>query len=379
MNPGHGGAAASPDLITLFLSGDVMTGRGIDQILPRPGSPRICEPYMTSAAGYVELAEARNGPIPKPVDFVYIWGDALEELERIAPNVRIINLETSVTTSEECTEKGISYRMSPENFPCITAANIDCCGLANNHVLDWGRAGLVETLETFKKADVKSAGAGRNLEEAEAPAIIEMPGKGRVVVYAFGSVTSGIPRNWAATQDRPGVNLLRDISDRSLRRIAERVRQDRRPGDIVIASIHWGSNWGYHIPRAQRTFAHGLIDEGGADVVHGHSSHHAKAIEVYKGRPILYGCGDFLNDYEGIRGYEEFRGDLVLMYFVSMAPATGELARCDMKPLQIRNFRLNRASREDAQWLADLLSREGERLGTAVARGEDNTLRLSWR
>jgi poly-gamma-glutamate synthesis protein (capsule biosynthesis protein) len=86
--------------ITLFLCGDVMTGRGIDQVLPHPGDPLIHEHYMKSALGYVKIAEEVNGPIARPVDFSYIWGDALGELDCRAPDLRIINLETSVTTSK---------------------------------------------------------------------------------------------------------------------------------------------------------------------------------------------------------------------------------------------------------------------------------------
>ncbi len=71
--------------ITIFMSGDVMTGRGIDQVLPHPGDPLIHEPYMKSAAGYIKIAEEVNGPIQQPVSFSYIWEDALEELDRIAP------------------------------------------------------------------------------------------------------------------------------------------------------------------------------------------------------------------------------------------------------------------------------------------------------
>jgi poly-gamma-glutamate capsule biosynthesis protein CapA/YwtB (metallophosphatase superfamily) len=72
-----------------------------------------------------------------------------------------------------------------------------------------------------------------------------------------------------------------------------------------------------------------LINEAGVDIVHGHSSHHPKGIEVYKNRPILYGCGDFLNDYEGISGYQEYRDDLTLMYFPRMDAASGKLVRFD--------------------------------------------------
>lgn len=370
---------ADSSLITLFLCGDVMTGRGIDQIMPHPSDPRLHESYVRSALGYVELAERASGPITKPVAFSYIWGDALEELERVAPDVRMINLETSVTRSDDWVAKGINYRMHPENIPCLTAAQIDCCVLANNHVLDWGYAGLADTLDTLHRVDLETAGAGRNSVEAEAPAIMEVAGKGRVLVFSFGSETSGIPQDWAATPDKPGVSLLEDLSHRAVGRVAAAVREAKRPGDVVVASIHWGGNWGYPIPSEQRQFAHGLIDEAAVDVVHGHSSHHAKGIEVYKDKPIIYGCGDFLNDYEGIRGYGEFRGDLPLMYLVSVDPSTGKLARFVMTPLRIRRLRLNRASRNDARWLRDTLDREGQRLGTRVELGEDNSLVLAWR
>lgn len=114
------------------------------------------------------------------------------------------------------------------------------------------------------------------------------------------------------------------------------------------------------MPPAQINFAHKLIDEVGVDIVHGHSSHHMKGIEVYRDRPIIYGAGDFLNDYEGISGQEQFRADLVLMYFVTMNPATGHLIQFKMTPMQIKHFRLYRASRADTLWLRDLLTREGQ-------------------
>ena len=117
---------------------------------------------MDSALGYVQLAEEVNGPIARPMDASYIWGDALEEFQRIKPQARIINLETAVTRSDDRDPKGINYRMHPANISCLTAAGIDCCALANNHVLDWGSAGLTETLETLHQAGVKTAGAGMN-------------------------------------------------------------------------------------------------------------------------------------------------------------------------------------------------------------------------
>lgn len=363
--------------ITLFLAGDVMTGRGIDQVLPHPGDPLIHEPYMRSAIGYVELAERASGPIQKPVSFSYIWGDALEELERAQPDVRLINLETSITASDAYWEgKGIHYRMHPENIPALTAAQIDVCSLANNHVLDWGVAGLTETLQTLKKANIHTAGAGQDLQAAGTPAVIEVEGKGRVLVFSYGLETSGIPLSWAASENRPGVNLLENLSDQTVRHIQADVEAVKQAGDIVVVSIHWGGNWGYEVPREQRRFAHKLIDEAGVDVIHGHSSHHVKGIEVYQGKPILYGLGDFLNDYEGISGYEQYRPDLALMYFLSLEPSTGRLVHLHMTPMQIKHFKANRASKVDALWLRDILDRQGEDFGARVEMDHDGTLTL---
>ena len=379
MNTQNTKTDTSNHLITLFLCGDVMTGRGIDQVLPHPSQPEIYERYVLDARRYVELAEKINGPIAKPVSFPYIWGDALTELERISPDLRIINLETSVTSSNDYWQgKGINYRMHPRNFPCLTAASIDGCTLANNHVLDWGNAGLKETLATLKQAHIKTAGAGANDKEAQAPALFEIPGKGRVILFSFGDVSSGVPYNWKASKNKAGVNVLNNLSKKTIRQIANQVNAVKGKNDIVVASIHWGGNWGYQIPGEHTHFAHGLIDEANVDVVHGHSSHHPKGIEVYRNKPIIYGCGDFLNDYEGISGYEKYRDDLSLMYFVTLNALTGELLRFQLVPTQIKQFRVNHATHTDTKWLADMLNREGQKLNTQVKLNDDKTMSVFW-
>jgi poly-gamma-glutamate capsule biosynthesis protein CapA/YwtB (metallophosphatase superfamily) len=372
------GGGRGQDRITLFLAGDVMLGRGVDQILPHPGDPALREDYVRSATTYVDLAERAHGPIPRPADLAYVWGDGLDALERVRPDLRIVNLETSVTTSDDFAPKGINYRMHPGNVGCLRAAGIDCCTLANNHVLDFGRRGLLDTLHALDEAGIASAGAGRDTAEAEAPAILEVAGRGRVLVFAFGEASSGIPPGWAAGKDEPGVGLLEDLSERTVMRIAERVQAQRRPGDLAIASIHWGGNWGYEIPRAQTRFAHRLIDLAGFDVIHGHSSHHPRAIEIHEDRPILYGCGDFLNDYEGIEGYEAFRDDLVLMYLPTLSASSGRLVGLRLIPFQIRNFRLRRPSRDDAAWLRDTIDREGRKFGVRTGMGDDGEFAVTW-
>jgi poly-gamma-glutamate synthesis protein (capsule biosynthesis protein) len=359
------------------MGGDVMTGRGIDQVLPYPGDPRLYESYIKDARDYVELAEAVNGPIQKPVQCHTLWGDALQEWERIAPDVRLINLETSVTTSHEYwPNKGIHYKMHPKNVSCLTEAGIDYCSLANNHVLDLGYSGLTETLDSLADSNIKISGAGEKLQEAEQPAIISVEGKGRVIVFSYGLSSSGIPSVWAAKKDRPGVNLLRSLSGRTVRHVKEQIDKIKQAGDIVIASIHWGSNWGYAVPQGHIDFAHRLINDAGVDIIYGHSSHHARPLEVYNGKLIIYGSGDFINDYEGISGHDDYRDDLVLMYFASIAPVSGKLIQLQMIPMQIKQFRLNRASASDIVWLKDTLNREGKSFGTRIQLTEDNVLTL---
>src|SRR5207244_1874501 len=185
-------------LLTLFLCGDVMTGRGIDQVLPHPGDPELREMSVADARAYVQLAERANGRIPRPADFSWPWGDALRILDDLAPDVRVINLEPSITRSSAFKpRKAVHYRMSP--------------------------------------------------------------------------VT------------RPGVGFLPDLSDATASEVIGRVRAAKRPGDVVVVSVHWGSNWGYHVDSDQVRFAHRLIG-GGVDLVHGHSSHHPRPVEVFRGK-----------------------------------------------------------------------------------------------
>ncbi|HQT76595.1 MAG: poly-gamma-glutamate biosynthesis protein [Rhodospirillales bacterium 20-64-7] len=358
-----------------FLCGDVMLGRGIDQILQHPSRPRLYETFATSALDYVRLAEAANGPIPRHVAPDYVWGDALQVLHAVKPDARIINLETAITTSDQHWPKGINYRMNPNNIACLTAARIDCCGLANNHVLDWGRAGLLDTLAALHGAGIRTAGAGANADEAAAPAVLRLAGGGRVLVFGYAATTSGVPPEWAAGTSSPGVNLLPDVTAATATRLSVLAQKQGQPGDLLIASVHWGGNWGYTIPALQQAFARGLID-GGFDVVHGHSSHHPKGLEIYRQKLILYGCGDFINDYEGISNHAGLRSDLGIMYLPKLDTATGCLLALDMMPMQTRRFRLNRPSREDARWLYEVIAHECRKLKTDIHLRTDNSFAI---
>jgi poly-gamma-glutamate synthesis protein (capsule biosynthesis protein) len=362
----------------LVLGGDVMTGRGIDQVLPHPSAPQLFESWVSDARRYVQLAEELNGNVPRPVAPEYPWGDALAVMERFAPELRIVNLETAVTRSGEAWPgKGIHYRMEPRNIDVLTVARLDACGLANNHVLDWGRAGLAETLATLSAAGIRTAGAASDVQHATAPAVLPLANGQRVLLSSWATPSSGVPQDWAASRTRAGVALLPELSERTADAVAQAIAHVRRPGDIVILSLHWGGNWGFALPHEHRDFAHLLIERGVADLVHGHSSHHPLPIEVHRGRAIVYGCGDLLNDYEGIGAHGHLRSDLACLYLVTLAD-DGRLERLEIVPLQLRRLRLQRADATGRSWLRRVFAEEGQELGTGVSDAAEGSFALRW-
>ncbi|MEU3781736.1 CapA family protein [Streptomyces sp900129855] len=361
-------------VVTLFLCGDVMLGRGVDQILAHPGSPRLREGYVGDARDYVRLAESVNGPIPAPVAPSWPWGEALRLLAQADPDVRIVNLETAVTRCDAFAPgKAVHYRMHPANLPALTAVRPDVCVLANNHVLDFGRPGLEETLDSLARAGLRTAGAGRAPDEAYAPAAVPLPGGGRVLVFALAARSSGVPADWAASPTVPGVSYLPELSADTAAAVVRHVRRTKRSGDLAVVSVHWGANWGYRVPRDQIRFARALVD-GGVDLVHGHSSHHPRPVEVYRDRLVLYGCGDFIDDYEGISGYEEYRDDLRIAYLVQVGADTGRLAGLRVAALRARRMRLEPAPDADRAWLRATLDRIS--VGVRITLDPDGTLAL---
>ena len=360
-------------MTVIFLTGDVMTGRGIDQILPHPGDPTLREAVVSDARTYVRLAEQTNGHIPAPTDPSWPWGEARGVLDEFTPDLRLINLETSITARGEfAPRKAVHYRMHPDNIDCLTAIRPDVCALANNHILDFGTDGLDDTLRVLSDAGIGWAGAGLDAEQAERPAVVTLSNGGRVVVASVGMASSGVPHGWAATRSRPGVAFVRDVSDRSAGEVAGRVLALTRPGDIAIVSVHWGSNWGYEVDSRQVRFAHRLIDAG-IDLVHGHSSHHPRPIEIYHDKLILHGCGDTVDDYEGISTFEAFRHELRLLYFASIE-RSGDLAELRMVPMRMRRMRLERAPEGDAEWLRATVERISEPFGTGIDARADGVL-----
>lgn len=368
------------DTVRLMLAGDVMLGRGLDQVMPDPLPPRLYEPWVHDAREYVRLAERAHGPIPAPVELDYPWGEALRVMDRMAPELRIVNLETAITAGgAPWPGKGIHYRMNPLHAGSLSAARIDACCLANNHVLDWGVDGLDSTLAALRGEGIAVAGAGADERRARSPMPLALhhPGR-RVLLSAWATPDSGVMAGWAATRETPGIAVLRSLDAAAAQHVLSSVQAQRRHGDLVVVSLHWGGNWVDEVPAAHRVFARRLIDIGAADLVHGHSSHHPLPMEVHAGKLILYGCGDLINDYEGIDPPGRLRPDVGCLYAATLSAADGSLLALEIVPLQLRRFRLERPDPLVRQELHRMLDAGCRRLGTRLEADPGGSWQLAW-
>ncbi len=269
------------DPLQLLLVGDCMLGRLVNEVL-------------------------ENAPPEYP------WGDTLPILH--SADWRLCNLECVISdrgTPWSAYPKTFHFRSDAKNIAVLVAARMNAVSLANNHVLDYGYDALIEMLGVLDHAGIAHSGAGLNYEEASRLATSEVSGR-KLGLLAF---TDNEP-DWEATADRPGVFYVpTDLTDSRTTRLLEIIRASQEVVDLLIVSAHWGSNWGYGPPHDHIVFAHALI-EAGADVIFGHSSHVFRGIEFYKGRPILYGAGDFVDDY-AIDEIE--RNDQSFIYVIEMA------------------------------------------------------------
>lgn len=205
-----------------------------------------------------------------------------------------------------------------------------------------------------------------------------LPGGQRLLVFSWATLDSGVLPDWRATPERPGVAVLTDLGEAGAQQVADAVARHRRAGDRVVLSVHWGGNWGLAVSQAQLCLAHQWIDWGVADVVHGHSSHHPRPIEVYRGRLILYGCGDLINDYEGIRPEGPWDASAVCLYFARLSAASGILQQLEIVPMRLRRFQLTPADPAAKEHLRQLFNAEQAPWSSRVQVRDDGQWLLDW-
>jgi poly-gamma-glutamate capsule biosynthesis protein CapA/YwtB (metallophosphatase superfamily) len=322
-------------MITLAMTGDVMLGRKVAEVLDRHMLPE--EP----------------------------WGDVMPLLD--AADLRIINLECAITDNEQPwirTPKVFHFRASPSAIETLQVARIDACSLANNHTLDFEEQGLLDTLEHLDAAGIRHAGAGRNQAEAAEPAILTVrtDHTSRVALLAF---TDSEPP-FAAGTSHPGTNYLPiSLKPDLLQRVQRAVSDVRETGvETVIFSNHWGPNMVQRPNEIFRRFARAVIDRG-VDIYYGHSAHVFQGVEIYGGKPILYDTGDFIDDYAV---NPELRNDWSFLFKVSLEE--GRFTRLDLTPVKLSYARVDLAKGDERERIVDRMERLSAEMGTVFARRE---------
>lgn len=331
-----------------------MLGRLIDQLFPA----HVEEP---SEARIVENIR-RSKPSLRSYSPESPWGNTINLLKHGSLN--IVNLETSVTTHHvPWPDKVFNYRMHPANVSALKAASITYVSLANNHTLDFSLEGLIETVETLSSNDIQFAGAGRTPAEAQRPANAALtlwrgsdsyPSEHSVDIFS----ASDHPRSWSSV---PSFHLI-DYTSQTKARLKSLIASHdlQSQSSLKIFSVHWGPNYAWQPSAEIRQMAHFLIDECGIDIVHGHSSHHVQGIERYGGKLIIYGCGDFVDDYALT---PEYRNDLSAVWRVYVEEDDGakevgkkrepKLRRLEVWPTRIKDFQVNLLETQDPdhQWV----------------------------
>ena len=132
--------------------------------------------------------------------------------------------------------------------------------------------------------------------------------------------------------------------------------------DLLVASLHWGPNWEVEPSDDQRRTARWLIDHG-VDLVHGHSAHVIQGVETYRGRPIVYDAGDFVDDYVVKEGLHNDRS-----FLFELAVAGGRLDHLRLRPVEIVDERVEPASDEAAAWLRERMRTLSAAFDTTVER-----------
>jgi Bacterial capsule synthesis protein PGA_cap len=224
----------------------------------------------------------------------FLWDGASPLLDR--PSWLLVNLECALTVHHDRGPKTTPvffFRAPPElGVAALRAAQVSCVNLANNHVLDFGITGLLETIAALDDAGIAHVGAGANLAAASAARLLSLGGL-RLAVLGFTDNEPG----WAASRTRPGVHYVPlEPRTSAFWALLERVAMAREQADLVIVSAHWGPNMRERPRTAARRTAR-LLVEAGAGLVHGHSAHIVQGVELVEGQPVLYDCGGLVDDY----------------------------------------------------------------------------------
>jgi poly-gamma-glutamate synthesis protein (capsule biosynthesis protein) len=316
--------------IRIALAGDTMLGRSVATMLrDDPSRPLVSEEIVEVAA---------------------------------SADLFVLNLECCISERGSPSRhpgKPFFFRAPPSAIRVLQDLGVSCVTLANNHALDFGVEGLLDTVRFLDDVGIRHVGAGRDLAEARAHAALEARGL-RIAVLGI----TDHPAEYAAGHDRPGVAFT-DLQQGVPHWLTESI--GAVDADVVLVTPHWGPNMAA-APRAYvRAAAHILVDAG-TTLVAGHSAHVVHGVE----RRIVYDLGDFLDDYAVD---PDLRNDLGLLFVVTIRGS--EPVQLEAFPLKLDFCFTRLAEGEDAAWIARRFGDACRALGTDV-RSELGRLVVSW-
>jgi poly-gamma-glutamate synthesis protein (capsule biosynthesis protein) len=239
--------------ISVIFTGDIMLSRGVDYQIKK--NKDFNYPFL-KIAGTVKSADIAFG-----------------------------NLEGPISARGSNQGSIYSFRDDPKVVEGLKSAGFDALSLANNHMLDWGRESLEDTVSILKANNIEPVGAGKNYDEANKPMIKEVNGT-RFIFIAY---TNLLPSSFKASKDGAG------ISEFNLENIKKVIEDAKKNVDIVVVSLHWGEEYSKSPSSWQKNLAHAFIDSG-ADLIIGHHPHVVQGIEKYKNGWIAYSLGNFVFD-----------------------------------------------------------------------------------
>lgn len=248
---------AEEDTLTIAFTGDILLDRDVRKCIEKNGTDAI-------------------------------FSASIDSLFRTCKLV-VGNLECPATKIQQRVYKRFMFRAEPEWLQTLKKHGITHLNLANNHSIDQGREGLLDTKWNIEQAGMVAVGAGRNMQEAAAPVLLaEQPRR----VYLL--VSQRLPlENFAYLPDRPCV------SQESMDSLCMRIRwlKEQEPDCYVIVNVHWG--WEHHMEPTlkQRQEAHRMVCAG-ADLIIGHHTHTLQTVETWQGTPIYYSLGNFIFDLD---------------------------------------------------------------------------------
>ena len=327
--------------ITLCFIGDINLGRYEDNEVDSSFGDVLS---LIDTDGYTDTSLKR------------IYKETLEVLKEC--DLVVGNLETGITASKKRAEKKGSrnfwFRMDPKYARVLKLNENMFLNIANNHIFDYRKKGMDDTKENLNDVGIRYSGAGNNIEDARGLVTFEISG---ISVGIFGCADHY--DYWAAKRKRGGLELgsvgekppygIYYVDFSSYQDILDYITEVKKEVDLLIMSIHWGYNFDEDVNPKYQKFAKKAFNAG-VDIIYGHSSHHVKCVRWSepKGKVLIYGIGDFINDYAIDHRY---RSDLGMILKVTVEQKKVKMVSVIPTKISNRQVNLTDAGGQDHAWV----------------------------